>query len=157
MRNILWAANLRSRRAIPREVHKEEYMEERLVFMVGNGDRDWEKVIFLTKSPFLLPREDTLLYIVLLAPDSTTDIPLFVPEVVEYLCRVGKGFLVAEWAQSIAFAGNSTSRNIIGYWNAIWFFTLGRLNDLWKLVQDAWDAMTEKKRSFEKTSRFHAH
>ena len=43
VRNRLRAANLRSRRAIPREVHKEEHTEERFVFAVGNGDRDWKK------------------------------------------------------------------------------------------------------------------
>ena len=38
--NHLWAANLRSGHAIPREVHKEEPIEERLVFVVVNDDRD---------------------------------------------------------------------------------------------------------------------
>ena len=97
-RNRLRATNLRSRRAINTEVHKEEHIEERLIFAMGNDDRDWKKGIFLTKSPFLVHRKDPLLYIVLLAPDSTTDIP---PFVVEYLCRVGGGFLVVEWAQSL--------------------------------------------------------
>ena len=45
VRNHLRAANFRSRRAIPREVHKEEHIEERLGFAVGNDDRDWKKVI----------------------------------------------------------------------------------------------------------------
>ena len=65
------------------------------------------------------------LYIALLAPDSITDTQPFVPEVVEYLCRVGGGFLVVDRALSIAFAGNSISRNINGCCNAIWFFRLG--------------------------------
>ena len=43
VRNVLRAANLRSRRAIPREVHKEEHIEERFVFAVGNDDRNWKK------------------------------------------------------------------------------------------------------------------
>ena len=110
---------MRSRRAIPREVHKEELKEERLVFAMGNGDRD-------LKSPFLLQRKDPLLYIVLLSPDSSTYTPPFVPEVVEYLCRVGGGFFVLEWAQPIALAGISSSRNINGCWNAILFFMLGQ-------------------------------
>ena len=42
VRNRLRAANLRSLRAIPREVHKEEHIEERFVFAVGNDDRDWK-------------------------------------------------------------------------------------------------------------------
>ena len=46
MRKCLRAANLRSRRASPKEVHKEERIEERFVFAVGNDDRDWKKVIF---------------------------------------------------------------------------------------------------------------
>ena len=92
VRNRLRAANLRSRRAISREAHKEERLEERLVFAMGNDDRDWKKVFFfLTKSPFLLQRKDPLLYIVLLSPDSTTDTLPYVPEVVEYLCRVAGG------------------------------------------------------------------
>ena len=40
VRNCLRAANLRSRHAIPREVHKEEHIEERLVFEVGNYYQD---------------------------------------------------------------------------------------------------------------------
>ena len=40
MINRLRAANLRSRRAIPREVYKEEHIEERLGLAVGNDDRD---------------------------------------------------------------------------------------------------------------------
>ena len=43
VRNRLRAANLRSRRAIPKEVHNEEHIEERLVFEMRNGDRDWKK------------------------------------------------------------------------------------------------------------------
>ena len=46
VRNRLRAANLRSRRAIPREVHKEVRIEGRFVFAVGNDDQDWKKVIF---------------------------------------------------------------------------------------------------------------
>ena len=44
MRNRLRAANLRSRRVIPREVHKEEHVEEHLVFEMGNRDRDWKSI-----------------------------------------------------------------------------------------------------------------
>ena len=40
VRNRLRSANLRSRRDIPRKVHKEEHIEERFVFAVGNDDRD---------------------------------------------------------------------------------------------------------------------
>ena len=40
VRNRLRAANLRSRRAIPSEVHKEEHIEERLGLAVRNDDRD---------------------------------------------------------------------------------------------------------------------
>ena len=40
LRNHLSTANLRSRHAISREVHKEEHIEERLFFAVGNDDRD---------------------------------------------------------------------------------------------------------------------
>ena len=54
VKNRLRAVNLRSRHAIPREVRKEEHIEERLVFAVGNGDRDCKRVFFLMKSPFLL-------------------------------------------------------------------------------------------------------
>ena len=39
VRNSLRAANLRSRPAIPRKVLKEEHIEERLVFEMGNDDR----------------------------------------------------------------------------------------------------------------------
>ena len=46
MRNRLRGANLRYRRAIPREVCKEEHIEERLGLAVGNADRDWKKVFF---------------------------------------------------------------------------------------------------------------
>ena len=46
VRNRLRAANLISRRAIPREVHKEEHIEELLVFEMGIGDRDWKKSNF---------------------------------------------------------------------------------------------------------------
>ena len=77
------------------------------------------------KSPFLLQRKDPLVYIILLAPDSTTDIPPFMPEVVEYLCHVGGGFLIVEQALSIAFVGNAINRNINGCWNAVWFSMLG--------------------------------
>ena len=61
VRNRLRAANLRSRRAIPREVHKEERIEERFVFAVGYDDRDWKKVIFPDEVTFLLHRKDPLL------------------------------------------------------------------------------------------------
>ena len=40
VKNRLMAANLRSRRAISREVHKEEHIEECLGLAVGNDDRD---------------------------------------------------------------------------------------------------------------------
>ena len=40
VRNRSMAANLRSRRAILREVHMEEHIEERLVFAWGNDDQD---------------------------------------------------------------------------------------------------------------------
>ena len=43
---------MRYRRAIPREVHKEEHVEERLVFAVGN-DQDWKKVIFSDEVTFV--------------------------------------------------------------------------------------------------------
>ena len=46
MRNRLRAANFRSLRAIRREVYKEEHIEERLVFAVGNDDQDWKKSTF---------------------------------------------------------------------------------------------------------------
>ena len=76
----------------------EEHIEELLVFAMGNVIGIGKKVFFFClKSSVLLQRKDPLLYIVLLAPDSTTDTPPFVPEVVEYLCRVGDGFLVVEW------------------------------------------------------------
>ena len=42
MINRLRAANLISRHAIPRDVHKEEHIGERFVFAVWN-DRDWKK------------------------------------------------------------------------------------------------------------------
>ena len=57
VRNRLRAANLRSRRAIPREVHKEDHIEERLVFAVGNDDRDWKKVIFSDEVTFSTTKE----------------------------------------------------------------------------------------------------
>ena len=44
VRNRLRAANLRSRRAILREVHKEEHIEEHLVFAVGKWYRDWKRI-----------------------------------------------------------------------------------------------------------------
>ena len=53
MRNRLRAANLRSRRAIPREVHT----EERFVLVVGNDDRDWKKVIFSDEVTFSTVKE----------------------------------------------------------------------------------------------------
>ncbi|KAJ4426984.1 hypothetical protein ANN_26783 [Periplaneta americana] len=93
VRNRLRAANLRSRCAIPREVHKEGHIEEHLVFAVGNGDRDWKRVIFSDEVTFSTTRKDPLLYIVLLVPDWTTDTLSCVPAVVEYLCRVGGGSL----------------------------------------------------------------
>ena len=116
VRNRLRGANLRQQRAIPREVHKEEHIEERLGLAVGNADRNWKKVyFFLTKSPFLLQRKNTLLYMALLSPDT----PL-----TAIRARSGRvsvscwgGFFVVEWAQSIEFAGNSTSRNMNGCWN----------------------------------------
>ena len=43
VRNRLRAANLRSRRAITRELYKEEHIEEHLVSEMGIGDRDWKK------------------------------------------------------------------------------------------------------------------
>ena len=43
VRNRLRAANLRSRRVIHREVHKEEHIGERFVFAVGNDDRVGKK------------------------------------------------------------------------------------------------------------------
>ena len=67
VRNCLRGANLRYRRAIPREVRKEEHIEERLGLAEGNADRDCKKVfLFLTKSSLLLQRKDTLLYRVFL-------------------------------------------------------------------------------------------
>ncbi|KAJ4446693.1 hypothetical protein ANN_13390 [Periplaneta americana] len=63
MRNRLSATNLRSRRAIPREAHKKEHVEERLVFAVGNGDRDWKRVIFSDEVTFSTTKEGpTLVY-----------------------------------------------------------------------------------------------
>ena len=90
--------------------------------MIGIG----KKYFFSDEVTFSTAKKGPTLYTVLLAPDSTTDIPPFVPEVVENLCRVGGGFFVVQWAQSIA--GNSTRRNINGCWNAIWFFMLGYYN-----------------------------
>ena len=46
VRNRLRAANLRSGLAISRDVHKEEHIEERLVFAVGNDDQDWKESNF---------------------------------------------------------------------------------------------------------------
>ena len=124
VRNRLRDTNLRSRRAIPREVHKEENIEEHLIFAVGNDDWDWKKVIFSDEVTSSTTKEGPIF---VYRPPGTrfVHIPPFVPEVVEYLCRVGGGFLVVESAQSIAFAGNSTSRNSNGCWNAIWCFMLG--------------------------------
>ncbi|KAJ4437463.1 hypothetical protein ANN_17607 [Periplaneta americana] len=63
VRNRLRAANLRSRRAIPREIHKEEHIEERLVFAVRNGDRDWKRIIFSDEVTFSTTKEGpTLVY-----------------------------------------------------------------------------------------------
>ena len=39
------------------EVHKEEHIEERLVFAVGNDDRDWKKVIFSDEVTFSTAKE----------------------------------------------------------------------------------------------------
>ena len=58
VRNRFRAANLRSRRVILREVHK-EHIEERLVFAVGNDDEDWKKVIFSDKVTFSTTKEGT--------------------------------------------------------------------------------------------------
>ena len=122
MRNPLRAANLRSQRAIPREVHEEEHIEERLVFAVENDDRDWKKVFFSDEVTFSTTTQGpTFVY----RSTGIYSIPSFLAEVVEYLCRVRGGFLVVEWVQSITFAGNSIRRNIIGCWNATWFFMLG--------------------------------
>ena len=101
---------------------------------------------FFCWSPFLLQRKDPLLYTVLLVPVSTTDTPPFVPEVVEYLRRVGGGFLVVERALSIAFAGNSISRSINGCWNAIWFFNARLLypDGILQFQQDNFPAHTSK-------------
>ena len=85
---------MKSRLSNPREVHKEEHIEERLVFAVGNDDRDWKNVFFYQVT-FSTTKEGPTyiyIYIVLLAPYSTTDIAPFVPEAVEYLCRVGVDF-----------------------------------------------------------------
>ena len=57
--------------------------------------------------------------------DSTTGTPPFVFAVAEYLCRVRMDFSSWNGHKSIAFAGNSSSKNINGCWNVIWFFMLG--------------------------------
>ena len=57
MRNRLRAVNFKSRRAIPREVHKKEHIEERLVFEMGNCDRDCKKGIFIVEVTFSTTKE----------------------------------------------------------------------------------------------------
>ena len=47
---------MKSRLAIPREVHEEEHIEERLVFAMGNGDRYWRKVFFSVEGPTFVYR-----------------------------------------------------------------------------------------------------
>ena len=129
MRNRLWAANLRSRCAIPREVHKEEHIKERLVFAMGNDDQDWKKVIFSDDVSFFYYKGRTsLLYIILLSPDPTTDTPPFVPEVVEYLCRVGVDF--SSWnGHNLSNSREIQPAEINNVcWNAIWFFRQGYFN-----------------------------
>ena len=39
------------------EVHKEEHIEERLVFAMGNSDPDWKKVIFSVEVTFSTTKE----------------------------------------------------------------------------------------------------
>ena len=53
---------MRSRRAIPREVHQEEHIEERLVFVVENDDRDWKKKIFSDEVTFSTKKGPTFVY-----------------------------------------------------------------------------------------------
>ena len=126
MRNHLRAANFRSLHAIPGEVHKEEHIEERLVFAVGNDDQDWKKVS--DEVTFSTTKEGPTF-------EYRTPVTRF-DHIYSAICaRSGRvsvlcwgGFFAGEWAQSIAFAGNSTSRNINGCWNAIWFFMLGYYN-----------------------------
>ena len=93
MRNRLKAANLRSRRAIPREFHKENvYIEECLVFVVGNGNRDWKKFVFSDEVTFSAAKEGS--NFVYRPPGTRFDhrYSAFVPAVVECLCRVGVDF-----------------------------------------------------------------
>ena len=98
--NPLKAANLRSRRAIPREIHKEEHIEECLVFVVGNDDQDWKKVIFSDEVTFSITKEGpTFVY---RHPGTRFD-----QRTSTIRARSGRvavscwgGFLVVEWAQS---------------------------------------------------------
>ena len=42
---------------VHKEVHKEEHKEERLVFAMGNGDRDWKKQFFSVEVTFSTTKE----------------------------------------------------------------------------------------------------
>ena len=120
VRNRLRAANLRSRLVIPREVHKEEHIEERWKMVFGIM-----KVFFSVEVTFSTTKEGPIF---LYRPPGTRFDHIYSAiraRSVEYLCRVGGGFLAVERAQSIAVTGNSISRNINGCWNALWHFNLG--------------------------------
>ena len=121
----LRVANLKSQLAIPREIHKEEHIEERFVFAMGNGDRDWKKVIFSVQVTFSTTKEGPIF---IYHPSDTR----FHHRYSAIRARSGVvsvscwgGFLIVEWAQSIALAGNSFSRNINSCWNAICLLMLG--------------------------------
>ena len=102
VRNSLRAANLRSRRAIPREVQKEEHIEERLIFEMGIGDRDWKKVIFPVEVTFSTTKEGpTFVY---RPPGNRFDHRYSAIRVRSgRVCHVGGGFPFVERALSSHF------------------------------------------------------
>ncbi|KAJ4426367.1 hypothetical protein ANN_27181 [Periplaneta americana] len=158
MRNHLRTTNLRSRCATPREVHKQEHIKECLVFAMGNGDWNWKRIIFSNEVTFSTIKEGpTLVY-----HPPGTQLDHRYAAIRACSGRVSVSFhtsqLIWDWfarRQDIEFINWPRRSLDLNPLENMWAQVkkhmrkncpnppLRRPDDLWKLVQHAWDAVAE--------------